>query len=573
MSLPAGWAICTLEDLLAFEPGALTDGPFGSSLKSEHYTDAGCRVIRLNNIAPGRFNDVDRAYIDFARFETLRRHETKPGDLVTAALGEPLGRTCIVPEGLGPAIVKADCFRSRLHPCIDVRLISFWLNSPILAAHFTAVSKGVGRVRINSRALRTARIPLPPIERQRALATRLEHVQARADAAQAEATKALKAAEALRLSGLRAGVTGALTARARAAGALIESAEALLARVPPPAQDGGGRSATDKTMAGLAAIALNEPGSTLPEGWRWTPLLRIAAQGTGHTPSRKRDDFWNGNIPWLGIADAREHQGRLITDTLQKITAAGLAGSSARLLPAGTVCLTRTASVGYVTMLGEPMATSQDFVTWTCSEALLPEFLMYALMAEGRGIRRFGRGSTHTTIYMPELRALYIALPPIKEQRAAVTQIERILARAAVLSSAAANAIRTARQLLPRAVTQAMAGGLEGREPLLSSAATLLDEIAAARAGAPRPHRQRTRTTPSVPQDAKNMSELAQVAEPNITPEDLCALVKSAGGELSAATLWRRTELTIEHFYPMLRDAMARGLLAEAKDKEILLAP
>ena len=573
MTMHAGWTICTLEDLLALEPGALTDGPFGSSLKSEHYTDAGCRVIRLNNVAPGRFNDADRAYINLARFETLRRHEAKPGDLVTAALGEPLGRTCIVPEGLGPAIVKADCFRTRLHPRIDARLISFWLNSPTLAAHFAAVSKGVGRVRINSRALRTARLPLPPIERQRALATRLEHIQARADAAQAEATKALRAADALRLSGLRAGVTGALTVRARAAAAFPEPAEALLARVPAPAQDGGGRSATDGTMAGLAAIALNDPASTLPEGWRWTPLLRIAAQGTGHTPSRKRDDFWNGDIPWLGIADAREHQGRQIADTLQKITAAGLAGSSARLLPASTVCMSRTASVGYVTMLGKPMATSQDFVTWTCSDALLPEFLMYALMAEGRGIRRFGRGSTHTTIYMPELRALYIALPPIQEQRAAVTQIERILARAAVLRSAASSAIRTARQLLPRAVTQAMAGRFENGEPPLSSAATLLDEIAASRRGAPRPHCHRTDTNPSGLQDAKGMTEPAREAEPTVTPEHLSALVRIEGGELSAVALWRRTELTIERFYPMLRDAVARGLLAEAEDKEFLRAP
>jgi len=55
----------------------------------------------------------------------------------------------------------------------------------------------------------------------------------------------------------------------------------------------------------------------------------------------------------------------------------------ARLLPKGTVCLSRTASVGYVLQMGKPMTTSQDFVNWVCSDALNPEFLMFAIMAEG----------------------------------------------------------------------------------------------------------------------------------------------------------------------------------------------
>ena len=83
----------------------------------------------------------------------------------------------------------------------------------------------------------------------------------------------------------------------------------------------------------------------------------------------------------------------------------------------GPVCLTRTASVGYVTILAQLMATSQDFATWTCTEALLPEYLMFSLMAEGDDIRKFGMGSTHTTIYFPEIRAFHIALPPVAEQQ------------------------------------------------------------------------------------------------------------------------------------------------------------
>jgi type I restriction enzyme, S subunit len=572
MTLPRGWVNCRLDDLLAPEAGALTDGPFGSSLKSEHYVDSGCRVIRLNNIGRGRFNNEDSVFIHLARADELRRHEARPGDLVSAALGNPLGRTCIVPDGIGPAIVKADCFRTRLDPRVDARLICYWLNSPALAAYFDRESKGVGRVRINTRVLRSAPLPLPPADRQRAIATHLEHVEVRADTARSEAAKAVKAAEALRLSGLRAGIMGELTARARAKGGFGETVDALLARVPAALQGGGGRAATETLMPGLGAISVNDPNTPLPDGWRWTPLLRVAAQGTGHTPSRKRDDYWNGDIPWLGIGDARDHHGKVVTDTIQHTTPAGLAGSSARLLPSGTVCLSRTASVGYVTILGVPMATSQDFVTWTCSEALEPEYLMYALMAEGRGIRRFGHGSTHTTIYMPELRAFYIALPPSDEQRLIVAQIGRILSRAEILLAAAADAVSTAEQLLPRAVAQAMEGKMD-KDPAPGESATALLE-------ALRRDRTAIQALPRAPRKPRVKKNGVRIGMNNRSTEklvprtaaDLAALLGKGGGELSAASLWRQTGLEIDQFYRLLRDAVNDRLIAETDDKEVLRA-
>jgi type I restriction enzyme S subunit len=75
------------------------------------------------------------------------------------------------------------------------------------------------------------------------------------------------------------------------------------------------------------------------------------------------------------------------------------------------------------------MATSQDFVTWTCGDSLEPRFLMQALLAEGEDIRRFGEGSTHTTIYFPEVKAFHIDLPPKAEQRRIVSKIDSLSAK------------------------------------------------------------------------------------------------------------------------------------------------
>jgi type I restriction enzyme, S subunit len=163
----------------------------------------------------------------------------------------------------------------------------------------------------------------------------------------------------------------------------------------------GGRPATDAVIPGRHAVSVGNPASPLPPGWGWMLLSDIAELGTGHTPSRKHPEYWDGDIPWVGIRDAGDHHSAVIMDTAQHVNELGLANSAARLLPTGTVCLSRTASVGYVVMMGRPMATSQDFVTWSCGNLLDPRYLMNALLAEGDDIRRFGKGSTHTTIYLP----------------------------------------------------------------------------------------------------------------------------------------------------------------------------
>lgn len=179
----------------------------------------------------------------------------------------------------------------------------------------------------------------------------------------------------------------------------------------------GGRAATTAVIPGRYALSVGKPNLPVPEGWNWTPLAEVARLETGHTPSRKREDYWNGDIPWIGIRDATQNHGRILDDTLQHVTELGIAGSSARLLPMHTVCLSRTASVGYVVVTGRPMATSQDFVNWVCSERIEWRFLMYVLLAERDSFLRFASGTTHQTIYFPEVKAFHVCLPPIEEQR------------------------------------------------------------------------------------------------------------------------------------------------------------
>lgn len=230
-----------------------------------------------------------------------------------------------------------------------------------------------------------------------------------------------------------------------------------------------GRAATTSIIPGRAALSVNNPGTNPPYGWVWTPLLDVAELGTGHTPSRQHPEYWDGDIPWIGIRDARAHHGGVIKETIQTVTELGLANSAARLLPKDTVCLSRTASVGYVVVMGRCMATSQDFVTWTCRDALDPFFLARAIQAEGEDIRNFGEGTTHTTIYFPEVKALHLCLPPLPEQRRIVAKLDQLSARSRAarhhLARTAALAARAKQAILAAAFRGDLTSEWRGRFP------------------------------------------------------------------------------------------------------------
>ncbi|MFZ5727332.1 MAG: restriction endonuclease subunit S [Pseudomonadota bacterium] len=427
------------------------------------------------------------AFIDNAQANALANVEVSADDVLLNITGASIGRVCLAPAEMAGARVNQHVCIIRTEGVLP-RFVQHFLASPDMQQFILQENYGLTRQALTKAMIEEIGVPLPPAAEQRRIVAKLDALSARLARARAELDRVPVLVEREHLALLRAGITGSLTAEWREASDVEPIAETLQ-HIPAPQQGRGGREATDKVIPGTAGIAVNDPGTPLPPGWAWVSLLRVAKQETGHTPSRSKPEYWDGGVPWIGIRDAGAHHGRIIETTMQTISEAGLANSSARLLPAGTVCLSRTASVGYVTMMKGSMATSQDFATWTCTEALLPEYLLYALMAEGDDIRRFGMGSTHTTIYFPEIRAFHIALPPVEEQREIVSRLKTALTRADRMEAEAARARALIDRLEAAILAKAFRGELVPQDPNDEPASVLLDRIRAQRAAAPKPKR------------------------------------------------------------------------------------
>ncbi|HMN14992.1 MAG TPA: restriction endonuclease subunit S [Bellilinea sp.] len=197
----------------------------------------------------------------------------------------------------------------------------------------------------------------------------------------------------------------------------------------------------------------------IPEDWSEVNITSVARLESGHTPSRKKPNYWNGAVQWISLHDTGKLDSLEIYSTTQTITEDGLKNSSARLLPAGTVAFSRTATVGKCCVMARAMATSQDFACYVCGPSLNNQFLVYLFRGMDRVWRGLMAGSIHNTIYMPVFKALKIPLPPVKEQRAIATALgdmdalldglDRLIAKKRVIKQATMQQLLTGQTRLP----------------------------------------------------------------------------------------------------------------------------
>lgn len=203
----------------------------------------------------------------------------------------------------------------------------------------------------------------------------------------------------------------------------------------------------------------------VPADWQVGNIRRFAEMHSGHTPSRQVPEYWEDcTVPWFTLADVwqlRDDTRIHLGETSEQISDLGLRNSSAELLPAGTVALSRTASVGFSGIMPRPMATSQDFWNWVCGPDLLPEFLLRVFRAMRREMRSLMAGSTHQTIYKTDAASFVIPVPPLEEQREVVQHLEQDLGRMDALVEKAIGLVAMLRERRAALITAAVTGKLD----------------------------------------------------------------------------------------------------------------
>lgn len=194
---------------------SIVDGPFGSSLTSAHYSDEGVRVIRLGNIGVNEFRDQDVVFIPSEYAAQLSGHAALAGDVVIAGLGDekwPLGRAAVVPE-IGPAIVKADCYRARPTEAISPQFLAWALSAPPTRSQIGLLARGATRARLNTSVVQNVTLPAPPMSVQERLIGTARDQTGKIDRLIAETERFIELSRERRNALITAAVTGQIDVR------------------------------------------------------------------------------------------------------------------------------------------------------------------------------------------------------------------------------------------------------------------------------------------------------------------------------------------------------------------------
>lgn len=352
------------------------------------------------------------------QIKTKRQQLVRAGDLLVAEIDAKVGGFGIVPSDLDGAIVSSHYFLFEID---NKRLTESWLNQFVKAGKLQRQVDAVGSTNyasIRPQDVLTFQIPLPDVSEQRLAAKVLSTVDE------------------------------AIAATQQFIDALVAAKRAVMRELLSQ----GHPNYKSEPVPLLESWPIGRIASTVdkkPSHWRLETLTKIAKLESGHTPSRKQPEYWNGDIPWLSLPDSYRLDELEVSDADGRITPEGIANSSARLLPVGAVLLIRTGgSRGKCSRLVRTMACSQDYVAFVPGPDVDSRYLQQVFRHMQREWQRLSDGSTTLrNIFMHSFKRLKIFLPPLHEQTAIADVGETFDVRIAAESSYLKQLRRTKRGL------------------------------------------------------------------------------------------------------------------------------
>lgn len=334
----------------------------------EEYRIAGIYGFGRGVFARGPIRGSETSYRKLQRLHA--------GRLVMSRLKAFEGAIAVVPEALDGWFVSSEfptlrCVEGEL----DQQYLAHVCRWPDFWSMLAASSKGIGarRERVHVDDLLRIELRVPPIEQQRAIAARIDRLTAL----------------------VAAGI------------------EHRAARSDP-----GLRALTDSLLP-AAALRLRERCADQ------AALGVLGEWSSGGTPEAKRAEYYDGDVPWAVIGDLNDG---VVDVTTRAISALGLANSSAKVVPAGSVLVAMYGSIGKLGIAGVDMATNQAIAACRPNRGRVSaDFLFRYLRCIRSDLVELGQGGAQQNISQTLLKEVVIPVPPESDQEDFVSEVDRLV--------------------------------------------------------------------------------------------------------------------------------------------------
>lgn len=341
----------------------------------EVYLDEGpVALIRSQNVLDFSFSYDGLAYIDKEQAAQLSNVEIEKDDVLLNITGDSVARVCQVPNEILPARVNQHVSIIRPNKQrLDNQFLKYYLLDPQIKKQLLAfASVGATRKALTKGMIEDFDITLPDLPTQKRIA----------------------------------GILSALDEK-------IELNRQTNATLEAIAQAIFKEWFVHYNYPGATGVLVDSELGAIPAGWRVGNILEIATLLSGGTPSTRIEEYWNGKLDWVSAKDVSNSNHSFILETERKITQAGLANSSTKLLPRLTTIITARGSVGNYAILSKPMTMNQTNYGLKAKVDGADYLIFFALGNLVSQLQKASYGTIFDTITTRTFEHSLLVIPPV----------------------------------------------------------------------------------------------------------------------------------------------------------------
>jgi type I restriction enzyme S subunit len=344
-----------------------------------------------------------------AEIKTKKQQVARAGEFLVAEIDAKVGGFGIMPDNLDGAIVSSHYFLYRHRPeCLDNKYLGWFVKTRAFRQQVEAQGS-TNYAAIRPDDVLGYEIPLPPLDEQRRIVSRIEELAAKVEEA---------------------------------------------------------RHLGEQTRTGTKALTTSAAAHVLDKLARSAPkyhLRSVVAIRGGGTPPKDAPHFWGGTIPWITPKDMKR---RALSDAIDHITEIATRDSSAKLIDPGAVLVVVRGMILAHTfpaaVLQASATINQDMKALIPDKRLLPEYLCAVLWTWNPRVLELVDRSGHDTrkLNTDKLLAFEIPLPSIQEQRCIVAELDALQTKVDFVKALQNETSRELDAMLPAILDKAFKGEL-----------------------------------------------------------------------------------------------------------------
>ncbi|MGB9939084.1 restriction endonuclease subunit S [Methanosarcina sp.] len=401
-----------LKDFIDLGEIEIKTGPFGTQLHASDYVEQGTPVINVRNIGYGRIKNEKLEYINEETVQRLSSHLLKHNDIVFGRKGA-VDRHALIGFDQQEWFQGSDCLRIRIksESLGPLFLSYYFLTDNHKKWMMAQCSHGATMASLNQDIISRISICLPRIEIQHKIAAILSAY----DDLIENNTRRIKILEEMSQT--------------------IYNEWFVKFRFP-------GHENAKMVPSDLGEI---------PEGWKTRKIGDIFTVVLGGTPSRKREDYWNGNIPWINSGKVNEL--RIINES-EGITELGLKKSATKIMPVRTTVVAITgATLGQISLTEIEVCANQSVVGIYDEKKTYSEYIFLKINEIINEIILKAGGGAQQHINKEIINETEIIIPPKNMVEEFNSDIKPIFNQISILFFKNQNLRKTRDLLLPRLIS------------------------------------------------------------------------------------------------------------------------